>query len=398
MFHNKDPSKIFFILSRREATEYEKYKVILKNEGWTKIHWLQNFSSLEEKLQHLDQMKQDDDMIIACLAIIELPRIHNKQNEQQLLQLIETNFHTKNRRLLLVANGINDEDDEIDKEISFLNKLLTNMRFNVQFRRDCAIGMSPLSMDPDKLYHPKEVKLTTTSDQFIVNRGLSQWICEQRQIEASPRQSLIRILYPYGCSLALRIINKIAREKQSSATVMMTTGQASNCLPKSQPICTFYKSKDANLANSFKMISFGSAKMFTDNYIEREDNFEIICAFMRFLSSQEDFVATSGQALSINMSDASTLEIEPNSQYTPHIDTILNYPLLPLPMRTFRPIDQLFDGKLFNIDNCMLAKLMQAYEDLSVDKGPLSLIKPHFECQSLPLEPAVHKFLLRRPT
>lgn len=405
----------FFVLSRDEPTKYSKFKLILETDGWISVDWIQDVNLLQDKLKDLDL--NDNKETIACLTLIKPPKLvggGTKRDENALFELIKRYFPIENhsRSLLLVANGTGDNDNDNDDDSDnyqadlMLNRLLSELKFNVRFRNDYVIGMSPLSMDMQKLYHPKEVKLTSKEDQFIVNRGLSQFISEQR--EFSSESSNISMLYPYGCTLNL--IDNVSKYIHNHVVVMMISGQAKNCLPRGQPICAFYEANMKNQAtstridsnsSSFKAILFGSSRMLTNEYIELEDNYEIVSSFVQYLS----FDKPNGQQhrLVINLSDANTLEIEPKFHYTPHIETILNYPLIPMPKRSNNEspsssTSQLFDAKktLFELNNSMLGKLKQAYEDLNVERGPLSLIKPRFECQSLPLEPAVHKFLIRR--
>lgn len=363
-----------FLLFTKKADTVKKLISFIEGSGWEQEVVL-NLGRLKEILEG----SQQNEMSI-CLAILNP---ENNQFTSNDLDVLRKFSKTTNCCGMIVASG----DDEACLNKSNLNAIISDYGF--QFRKDCVIRPNLICYK-----HPKEALL----QDFVSNRGLEDCLrrisAKNREpsaidIIATPNNSNqfqsddndsfnARILYAYGCSL------KITDTKK--CVVMMTSSKWA--LPTEQPICVFHKSTLDN-GSGFRLVALGSASMFNDQYLECENNLDIFKSFLDFITNRN---------FAINMSDAKTIEIPPIN-YTPDIDTLMSIPIAYVQRTDPMPEDKstLIDKKLFTIDNSLLPSVIEAFRELDIAKGPLTLIKPNFERYHLSLEPAIHRFLIRRP-
>ncbi|GAA54155.1 intraflagellar transport protein 52 homolog [Clonorchis sinensis] len=133
----------------------------------------------------------------------------------------------------------------------------------------------------------------------------------------------------------------------------------------------------------------GSAAMFSDAYVTKEDNLKILEILLNYLSKD---------AIKLNIIDAEDPEIEPYHQ-VPDITSLANNLKSCLQESDEVPQNfaELFNQGLFNMDLSLVPRALEAYETLRVKHEPLSLITPQFETPLPPVQPAVFPPNFREP-
>lgn len=223
-----------------------------------------------------------------------------------------------------------------------------------------------------KYFHPKETMITNG----VLNRGLLQAIKKMKQtkidsIEDDLTVATFNYLYPFGATLNV----------VKPAIAVLSTGSVS--FPLNRPTCAFYKDK----ANEGKMVVIGSNHIFTDAYIEKEENLLLKDIILQFFVDNN---------FPLNSIDAENPEV--SDYYTiPDLEMLSEQPLSCLQESEDVPSDytELFSKKLYQIDNITLTPILKAYTELQVDQEPLKLIKPHFETPLPPLQPAIFPPIFR---
>lgn len=338
------PRKLFLIWPK-PTDRYERLCALLAKDGWR----ANNLDNINNLLDICQAAKHND---VICLAVLNpCTKYFNRSN----LNLLHK-FCDSGGKLLLAASG---RDDSAPQEGSIsranLNAIAT-ARYSIQFNDDCIIRPNPY-----KLYHPKEAKL----ENFTTNRGLSDAL--KRYVNSrdksttdlfnEPREA--NLVYPHGCSIKV-----LDRRK---ATVMMTSSQWA--IPSQQAICTFHSMSNDGGRQS-RVVAIGSSALFGDSYIAHEDNEAIVRCLFDFISDQN---------FSINISDARTVEIPDVPISTlPDFQRLIDVPVPCLQTTEELPEDKLtlIERKLFSIDTSDIPKILRAYQQLDVPRGPLTLIKP----------------------
>ncbi|KAK3591240.1 hypothetical protein CHS0354_010606 [Potamilus streckersoni] len=213
-----------------------------------------------------------------------------------------------------------------------------------------------------KYFHPKEVFVANG----VLNRAISQAAGKMLgHVEDDGNDaSALSFLYPYGATLNV----------MKPAVAVLSTGSVS--FPLNRPVCALHAQRGKG-----KLAVLGSAHMFHDQYIDKEENSKILEVLINFLTTDE---------IKLNLIDADDPEI---SDY----NTLPDIAKLSEQLKTClqesedipRDITQLFDNSLFKLDTSLVPKAIKAYEQLSVKHEPLSLITPQFETPLPPLQPAV---------
>ncbi|KAM7536425.1 hypothetical protein Aperf_G00000085282 [Anoplocephala perfoliata] len=193
----------------------------------------------------------------------------------------------------------------------------------------------------------------------ITSQPLGEEIC--------PKEAL-HFVYPFGATL------NVAKP----AKVLLSTGSVA--FPLNRPVCAISEIENST-GPSGKLAAIGSVAMFTDAYINKEDNAKIFDVLISFLTSD---------ALNLNVIDAQDPEIETYFQ-TPDISSLANNLKACLQEGEEIPsnVETVFDQKLYAFDTSLVPKVLAAYEKLRVKHEPLTLITPEFETPLPPLQPAV---------
>ncbi|VEL39538.1 unnamed protein product [Protopolystoma xenopodis] len=131
-----------------------------------------------------------------------------------------------------------------------------------------------------------------------------------------------------------------------------------------------------------KFAVIGSAHMFSDNYLNKEDNSKIFDVLFTFL--------TTSDGVHFDPIDAEDPDIETYFQ-VPDISSLGDQLKACLQESDEVPsnVSTLFDQSLFAMDTSMVSKAIAAFDKLRVKHEPLTLIVPQFETPLPPLQPAV---------
>ncbi|RWS04946.1 intraflagellar transport protein 52-like protein, partial [Dinothrombium tinctorium] len=220
-----------------------------------------------------------------------------------------------------------------------------------------------------KYFHPKEAFISNG----ILNRAILETAKKLSQSSSTEEgfKNRLDYVYPFGATLNV----------SKPAVPILSTGSIS--YPLNRPICALYVDK----INGGKIAVVGSAHMFADSYIEKEDNSLIKDIILQFFKDQN---------FPLNAIDAEDPEI--SDYYTvPDIQLLAEQPFASLKESEEIPSDytKLFSKKLFEIDNSILPKVIHAYEEFQMEKEQLKLIKPQFETPLPNLQPAVFPPIFR---
>lgn len=257
-----------------------------------------------------------------------------------------------------------------------------------------------------KYTHPKEALI----DNGLLNRGLLRLMDTinssyanddtRDKLNSGPKteggnesneSESLTFVYPFGATLNV----------MPPAIALLSTG--STCIPANRPICAIHRINSS--PDSGALLVLGSVHMFSDQYVSLEQNQITLEMLMHTLLQSQ---------LPLNIVDALNPEL---SEYhsLPDIATLADQPIgclhesEPLPAdlsklilspsapvltwsndnRTFFPNQTASNRLLFQFDNCGYIDVLNAYEQLQVEHGPLQLIRPMFEAPMPPLEPAV---------
>ncbi|KAF8564175.1 Intraflagellar transport protein [Paragonimus westermani] len=224
-----------------------------------------------------------------------------------------------------------------------------------------------------KYFHPKEALIPNG----ILNRAIAEAAGKNTSVctgEDISHKMALQFLYPYGATL------NVAKP----SVALLSTGSVA--FPLNRPVCAIHMSK-GNGSGSLGVV--GSAAMFTDSYVTKEDNFKVFEVLLNLLTTD---------SITLNAIDAEDPEIETYHQ-VPDITSLANSLKSCLQESDEIPqnIAELFDQSLFNMDLSLVPHALNAYEKLQVKHEPLSLITPQFETPLPPIQPAVFPPNFREP-
>ncbi|XP_069024240.1 intraflagellar transport protein 52 homolog [Embiotoca jacksoni] len=216
-----------------------------------------------------------------------------------------------------------------------------------------------------KYFHPKEALVSNG----VLNREISRaagkvitGIIEDENV-GNNAQALI-FVYPYGATLSV----------MKPAVAVLSTGSV--CFPLNRPVLAFHHGKESG-----KLAVLGSCHMFSDQYVDKEENSKIMDVVLHWLMTDN---------IQLNQIDAEDPEI---SDYTMLPDTgCLSEQLrgsLQEGDENPRDFTSVFNNSLFSMSTDTLPQVISAYEQLNVKDEPLQLITPQFETPLPQLQPAV---------
>ncbi|XP_060925277.1 intraflagellar transport protein 52 homolog [Limanda limanda] len=206
-----------------------------------------------------------------------------------------------------------------------------------------------------KYFHPKEALVSNG----VLNREISRAAGKMvtgiiKDDNFGNNAQALTFVYPYGATL-----NVI-----KPAMPVLSTG--SDCFPLNRPVLAFYQGKESG-----KLVVLGSCHMFSDQYIDKEENSKIMDVMLQWLMTDN---------FQLNQIDAEHPEI---TDYTMLPDTgFLSEQLrVCLPEDDVDPRDftSLFDMSLLNFSTDPLPQVIGAYKQLSVKDEQLERITPQFE-------------------
>ncbi|XP_064485249.1 intraflagellar transport protein 52 homolog isoform X2 [Ornithodoros turicata] len=264
----------------------------------------------------------------------------------QLRQFVENG----GRLLVLLGEG---GEKRFQTNVNFLLE-----EFGISINNDAVVRTSY-----HKYFHPKE---TLISDG-ILNRTFSEAAQNATlgimTYEEINNTKALTFLYPFGATL------NVGRQ----AVALLSTGSAA--FPLMRPICAM----SCHQKSPGRILVLGSCHMFHDQYLDKEENNKDV--IFHFLTANE---------LNLNTVDAANPEIS-DYHMIPAIGLLADSPLSCLQESDELPTNhaELFDTKLFALDNSVLPEVIDAYQKLNMKHEPLRLITPQFETPLPPLQPAV---------
>uniref|UniRef100_T1JK26 ABC-type uncharacterized transport system domain-containing protein n=1 Tax=Strigamia maritima TaxID=126957 RepID=T1JK26_STRMM len=215
-----------------------------------------------------------------------------------------------------------------------------------------------------KYFHPKECLVSDGVLNRSISKAAGKSIPGLQNDEGNDSKAL-SFLYPFGATL------NVAKP----AIAVLSTG--SIAVPRDRPVCAFY----TNTKSGGKLAVLGSGLIFSDLYIDKEENNKIRDVLFQFLT---------GTDLKLNEIDADSPEIT-DYRTTPDIAKLAENVRVCLQESDEIPTDytKLFDSKLFQVDMKVVPNAIKAFEQLSIKHEPLRLITPQFEAPYPPLQSAV---------
>ncbi|NWJ06052.1 IFT52 protein, partial [Crypturellus undulatus] len=217
-----------------------------------------------------------------------------------------------------------------------------------------------------KYFHPKEALIS----DGVLNRGISE-AARKTRFETTDEDGgghaaqTLTFVYPFGATLNV----------MKPAVAVLSTGSV--CFPLNRPVLAFYQHE----ARGGKMAVLGSCHMFSDQYLDKEENSKIMDMIFQWLTTSD---------IRLNQVD---MEDPGISDYTMIPDTAALSERLRVCLQEGeeipRDFTKLFDTSLYQLDTTALPSVIKAYEQLNVKHEPLRLIQPQFETPLPPLQPAV---------
>nr|XP_036868659.1 intraflagellar transport protein 52 homolog isoform X4 [Manis javanica] len=130
-----------------------------------------------------------------------------------------------------------------------------------------------------------------------------------------------------------------------------------------------------------KLAVLGSCHMFSDQYLDKEENSKIMDVVFQWLTTAD---------IHLNQIDAEDPEIS-DYMMLPDTATLSERLRVCLQEGDENPRDftTLFDLSIYQLDTTSLPKVIKAHEQLNVKHEPLQLIQPQFETPLPALQPAV---------
>ncbi|KRZ58046.1 Intraflagellar transport protein 52 -like protein [Trichinella nativa] len=261
-------------------------------------------------------------------------------------------FINNGKNLLLLSSG-GDADDDCQISINQLTE-----HYGIIINNDSVIRNQFY-----KYFHPKEAYISDGVVNKIVTTAAGVVTTDNENI----RKQLLKIVYPYGSTLTVQ---------ENIATPLLSSGFI--CYPQNRPICAIFHSKSSN----GKVIVLGSQQIFSDSYLDKEDNSKLLTALLNILSSEE---------LSLEKSSVEDAEISPYHYVPDHLALSKQLKCCFQEAETniaVKSINKLFESSLYSITSSLWTRILKAYAQLEVKHEPLTLIVPHFEQPLPPLQPS----------
>ncbi|KAJ3076628.1 Intraflagellar transport protein 52 [Podochytrium sp. JEL0797] len=182
----------------------------------------------------------------------------------------------------------------------------------------------------------------------------------------------LSFVYPYGASLTV----------QKPSVPLLSTGTVS--YPLNRPITAAY----INPKTKGKIVVVGSGLMFSDAYIDKEENAKLFDVLIQLLTTDKVVL----NPIDANEPDVSDYHYLPDTAKLAENlrSCLLESEDVPKDFTT------LFDVKLFNFDTMLVPEAINLYDELRLKHESLSLIQPQFETPLPPLQPAVFPPSLRQ--
>ncbi|KAJ3034259.1 Intraflagellar transport protein 52, partial [Rhizophlyctis rosea] len=207
-----------------------------------------------------------------------------------------------------------------------------------------------------KYFHPKEVYVTSGVLNREINRAAGKLVggVVDHSIQEAGRYNshALTFLYPFGATLNV----------QKPAIPLLSSGTVS--YPLNRPIGAVY----VHPSGKGKLVVVGSAHMFSDMYIEKEENGKLFDVLVQFCTSDK---------ITLNSIDANEPDVS-DYHYIPDTAKLSETLRSCLQESEELPKDftTMFDVDLFKFDTTLIPQAVQLYEDLHLKHEPLTLIQP----------------------
>jgi intraflagellar transport protein 52 len=343
-----------------ELTDFkEKANTILFNSSKNELFKInENYKTLHRKLKGSWKILTNKDEIshevLSGVKLFVIPGPREKFTENE-FNCMKGYLDSGGSILVLLGEG---GEKNYQTNVNFLLE-----EYGIMINTDCVVRTHYY-----KYFHPKECLVANG----ILNRAIAlaaEKYSTSDQYDHNNSQAL-RFVYPYGATL------NVARP----AVALLSTGSVA--FPLNRPVCALYTHIKASGSPGGKLAVLGSAHIFADKYLDREDNDTVRDVLLRLLTSSD---------IKLNQIDADDPEI---SDYIMVPDTarLAERPRVCLQESSDEiPTDytKLFNQRLFSINTGCVPAAIQAYEDLNVKHEPLRLITPQFETPLPSLQAAV---------
>ncbi|CAH0387346.1 unnamed protein product [Bemisia tabaci] len=227
--------------------------------------------------------------------------------------------------------------------------------FGIMINNDCVVRTHYY-----KYFLPKECLIVNG----VVNRGICQFV--NKNVEDASQA--IQFLYPFGATL------NVAKP----AVAILSSGSAA--YPQNRPVCAFCKTYSQG-----KLVALGSGHMFSDKYIDKEEN-ELVRRIIFALLSSPDSI----QLHQIDAEDPDILDYEmvPDMcMMSERVQTCLQETAEDT--NFIHDYTQLFSDNFYSVHLKHVASILDAYKELNIKHEPLKLIPPQFQIPFPPLQVAV---------
>jgi len=266
--------------------------------------------------------------------------------------------------LLIVMGEGGEEQNQTN-----INYLLEE--FGISVNDDCVVRTVHY-----KYLHPKEVHIA----DGVMNREISNHVGKGHAKTPSAVEGAgapedgLAFVYPYGATLTV----------QRPAVPILSSGKIA--YPMSRTVGAMWM----NPKGEGRVAVLGSGAMFSDEYLDKEDNNKLMDFCFRWLTPGSRI-----ELYDLDGDDADTGEY----QHLPDTEALAERLRCCLQETEELPKDftTLFDHKLYKLSPDLLPEAVGLYEKLNVKKAPLTLISPQFETPLPPLQPAVFPPTVREP-
>eukprot|EP01135_Chromosphaera_perkinsii_P004724 Nk52_evm35s294 gene=Nk52_evmTU35s294 len=216
-----------------------------------------------------------------------------------------------------------------------------------------------------KYFHPKEALISQGVLNREFNRAAGKSVVTSTKGSLNKEGSSLSFLYPFGATI----------EAQKPAIPILSTGSSS--FPLNRPVCAVH----ANKSGKGKLAVLGSVHMFSDQYLDKEENSKIFDVLLQWLTTSK---------IQLNQIDAEDPDVA-DYHFLPDTHELSDTLRSCLQESDDIPKDftSLFNHSLFKLDTSVIPAAVQAYNQLKIKHEPLTLIQPQFETPLPPLQPAV---------
>ncbi|KAM8946233.1 intraflagellar transport protein 52 homolog isoform 2-T2 [Pelodytes ibericus] len=344
-------------VNKQGASEQEIRNTILFNASKREIFTINNgYKSLQKRLRSSWKIQSlKEDITIEKLEGVKLwitagPREKFTAAEFEVLK----QFLDKGGDILVMLGE--GGESKHDTNINFLLE-----QFGIMVNTDSVVRNVYY-----RYFHPKEALVSNgvLNREFSRAAGKDVSVIMDEDSGGNNTQALT-FVYPFGATLNV----------MKPAVAILSTGSV--CFPLNRPILAFYHAK----TKGGKMAVLGSCHMFSDQYLDKEENAKILDVLMQWLTTSD---------IHLNQIDAEDPEIS-DYNMLPDINKLSQHLRVCLQEGDENPRDftTLFDMSIYQLDTSSLSKVIKAYEQLSVKHETLQLIQPQFETPLPGLQPAV---------